>query len=116
MIYNFTGTNGDGAYPGAAVLLGKDGVLYGTTSYGGAATSGSPCSFEGAVGCGAVFELTPPATPGAPWTETILHSFTGQNGEGSNPGPLTLGLGDVLYGPTSGAGPADKFTIFALQP
>jgi hypothetical protein len=31
VIYNFTGTNGDGAYPGAGAAIGKGGVLYGTT-------------------------------------------------------------------------------------
>ncbi len=116
MIYLFTALNGDGAYPAAGVVLGKDGALYGTTTYGGSATSNSPCVYMGATpGCGTVFKLTPPTTPGGAWTETILHSFTGQNGEGSIPGPLTLSANGVLYGPTfSGGGGAG--TIFALQP
>lgn len=76
-----------------------------------------PAKWYGATGCGTVFELTPPATPGGAWTETILYSFTGQNGGGSTPGPLTLGpTGTVLYGPTSGGGTAGKGTIFALEP
>ena len=116
VIYSFTAANGDGAYLSAGVVLGKNGVLYGTTTYGGSATAGSPCSLFGPTGCGTVFELTPPSTPGGAWTETILYSFTGQNGEGSIPGPLTLGLGDVLYGPTETGGTAGKGTIFALKP
>jgi hypothetical protein len=116
VIYSFTGLNGDGASPAAGVVLGKNGVLYGTTTYGGSATSGCHDPNTGANGCGTVFELTPPAMPGGAWTETILHSFTGQNGEGSIPGPLTLGPTGVLYGSTLTGGTAGKGTIFAVEP
>jgi hypothetical protein len=116
VIYRFTGTNGDGAFPVAGVVLGKNGVLFGTTTFGGAATSGSPCMSQGATGCGTVFKLTPPSVPGGAWTETILHSFTGQNGEGSIPGPLTLGPTGVLYGPTWAGGTSGNGTIFAVVP
>ena len=64
MIYNFTGLNDDGASPAAGFAPGKDGVLYGTTSVGGGA---STCAYKGVQGCGAVFELMPPehwADPG----------------------------------------------------
>jgi len=116
VIYNFTAANGDGAFPVTGVVLGKNGVLYGTTGSGGA-ISGSPCSFFGIIaGCGILYELTPPASPGGPWTETILHSFTGQNGDGGIPGPLTVSPNGVLYGPTSSGGSAGNGTIFALEP
>ncbi len=117
VIYSFTGINGDGAYPSASVVIGKNGLLYGTTQYGGSATSGSPCSYYGASGCGTVFQLTPPTTPGGSWTETVLHSFTGQTGEGSIPmAGLTLSSSGVLYGTTSGGGTAGKGTVFSIQP
>ncbi|MGA2577024.1 MAG: choice-of-anchor tandem repeat GloVer-containing protein [Bryobacteraceae bacterium] len=117
VIYNFMGTNGDGAYPTAGVVLGEDGVLYGTTGYGGNATSGSPCnSYAGVTGCGTVFALAPPAAPGGAWTETILHSFTGQNGDGGNPGPLVISSTGVLYGPATSGGTAGAGTIFAVKP
>src|SRR4051812_568733 len=45
-------------------FVGKAGELYGTTY----------CCGEG-PGNGTVFELTPPAESGGPWTETVLHSF-----------------------------------------
>jgi hypothetical protein len=115
VIYSFTGTDGDGAYPAAGVVLGKNGVLYGTTTTsGGGATSA--CPFYGVAGCGTMFELTPPTTTGGAWTETILHSFTGENGEGSYPGPLVLNADGVLYGPTWSGGAAGAGTIFALKP
>jgi uncharacterized repeat protein (TIGR03803 family) len=117
VIYAFTGMNGDGAYPSASVVIGKNGVLYGTTQFGGSATSGSPCSYYGATGCGTVFQLTPPATPGGTWTETILHSFTGQNGDGSIPiAGLTRSSSGVLYGTASAGGAVGKGTVFSVTP
>jgi hypothetical protein len=120
MIYNFSGTDGDGAFPTAGVVLGENGVVYGTTGYGGSVTSGSPCIYYGAIsevtGCGTVFALTPPSSPGGPWTETVMHSFTGQNGDGGNPGPLVLSPNGVLYGPATSGGAAGAGTIFALKP
>ena len=93
------------------------GVLYGTTQYGGGPTSGSSCFETASNYCGTVFELTPPATPGGTWTETILHSFTDQNGEGSFPGSsLVWGPEGVLYGTTPVGGTAGAGTIFAVAP
>jgi uncharacterized repeat protein (TIGR03803 family) len=116
-IYNFTALNGDGAFPAAGLVMDENGVLYGTTTYGGSATSGSPCFYFGPTGCGTVFALTPPATPGGAWTETVLHSFTGQNGEGSVPMTgLTLNPTGSLFGTTSTGGTAGKGTVFAVKP
>lgn len=116
MLYSFTGLNGDGAFPKASVVVGKNGELYGTTEYGGSATSGTPCDFSGASGCGTVFELTPPTAPGAVWTERVLHTFTGKNSDGALPtASLTLSSTGVLYGTTS-AGGAGQGTVFAIKP
>ncbi|MGA2577839.1 MAG: choice-of-anchor tandem repeat GloVer-containing protein [Bryobacteraceae bacterium] len=120
VIYSFTGINGDGALPTAGLVLGENGVLYGTTGYGGSATSGSPCIYYGGIsettGCGTVFSLTPPAAPGRAWTETILHSFTGENGDGGNPGSLVMSSSGVLYGVATSGGTAGAGTIFAVKP
>lgn len=119
VIYNFTGANGDGALPTAKVVVGKSGALYGTTSAAGSAASASACpaSYYVFGNCGIVFELTPPSTPGGPWTETILHSFSGANGDGAIPlGSLTLSSGGVLYGTTSAGGTAGRGTVFAIKP
>lgn len=115
VLYAFKGTNGDGAYPSGSVLLGKNGVLYGSTSYGGLTGPGCQNRITSANGCGTVFELTPPTVPGGAWTETILHSFTAQNGDGSDPGQLTLAPNGVLYGPAASGG-VGSGTIFALKP
>jgi hypothetical protein len=85
VIYSFTGLSGDGAYAAANAAVGKNGTLYGTTQYGGSTTSACPGSYYVLPGCGIVFELTPSTTPGGQWTETILHSFSGQDGDGAIP-------------------------------
>lgn len=64
-------------------------MLYGTTYNGGTSNKGT------------VFTLTPPTTTGGPWTEAVLHSFTGS--DGSNPhAPVVMDSNGVLYGTTLG--------------
>ena len=118
MLYNFTGLGGDGAYPVSSVVVGKNGALYGTTENGGRSTSGSPpCGYQEFAGCGTVFELTPPATPGGAWTERVLHSFSGEHGDGAMPAAgLALSATGVLYGTTSGGGASGEGTVFAVKP
>ncbi len=116
MIYNFTGTNGDGAAPVSSAVLGANGALYGTTQYGGSTSSACQATFDNLSGCGTVFQLTPPTTPAATWTETVLHNFTGQNGDGAMPlAGLALSSTGVLYGTTS-AGGAGASVVFSIKP
>ena len=119
LIYNFTGANGDGAAPVAGVVVGKNGAIYGTTSSAGSATSDSTCpsSYYVIAGCGVVFELTPPSAPSGAWTETVLHSFSGANGDGAIPvAGLALSSTGVLYGTTTAGGTAGRGTVFAVAP
>ncbi|HXM44900.1 MAG TPA: choice-of-anchor tandem repeat GloVer-containing protein, partial [Bryobacteraceae bacterium] len=121
VIYNFTGIDGDGAQPVSSITVGKNGAIYGTTEAGGSVASDSACPgsalYQLYPGCGTVFELTPPSISGETWTETVLHSFSGQNGDGAIPvAGLVLSSGGVLYGTTSAGGTAGKGTAFALQP
>jgi uncharacterized repeat protein (TIGR03803 family) len=115
VIYNFTGQDGDGAYPKGPVVVGKNGVLYGTTEFGGIPNSN--CTEYGAQGCGIVFRLSPPVVSGSSWTETILHSFSGANGDGASPlGGLAIGSSGELYGTTSSGGAAGLGTVFVISP
>src|SRR5271157_3274072 len=79
-LYSFKGGN-DAAYPGARVIIGPDGSLYGTALGGGTGCGG--------VGCGAVFNLRPPATACktalCSWAETVIHRFAGDDGLGYSP-------------------------------
>jgi uncharacterized repeat protein (TIGR03803 family) len=114
VIYRFTGTDGDGAYPFGGVILASNGKLYGTTGFGGNATG---CSYFGASGCGTIFELTPPAMPTGAWTERVLHSFHGGSGEGIVPrAGLTLGPDGRLYGTTYHGGAYGLGTVFVATP
>jgi len=86
----------------AGVVMGPGGVLYGVTSSGGTGL----CGTNEAPGCGTVYSLTPPSSPGGSWTYTLLHTFSGD--DGSLPGAaLVIGPGGVLYGTTEHGGTVD---------
>jgi uncharacterized repeat protein (TIGR03803 family) len=100
VIYTFLGN--DGAFPAASLITDGNGNLYGTTSSGGLKAG---CS----GGCGTVFKLSPPATKGRVWTETVLHYFKGvPSGEGRGdaafPSDLVFGSDGNLYGMASSGG------------
>ena len=102
-LFDFTsGTTAQGT-----LAIGGDGVLYGTAVFGG---TGS-CITSQSTSCGTVFSLTPPASAGGAWTETVLHNFTGEDGAfpyagvaiGSGPGGIP-----ILYGTTRSGGGTDS--------
>lgn len=101
-LYSFQGGT-DGADP-SGLSLQPDGTLVGTTDRGGS----GPCTdpIDGSfVGCGTIFQLTPPTAAGGAWTEAILHSFT-RGSDGAIPVGNPLNVGGALYGVTvqGGAG------------
>lgn len=89
--------SGDGSAPVGGLVMDAAGNLYGTTAYDGA----GQCTLIGyVVGCGIVFEMSPPSQPGSAWTETVLYSFQGGN-DGSFPwGDLVFDKAGNLYGAT----------------
>ena len=111
-LYSFADDD-DGASPGARVVIGPNGTLYGTTSYGG----GNGC---GGNGCGTVFNLRPPLS--APisvlssWTEAVLHRFSGGT-DGALPiGDLVFDQAGNIYGTTAGGGSSQQGTVYELTP
>jgi uncharacterized repeat protein (TIGR03803 family) len=92
--------------------LGRNGVLYGTTQYGGNDTGGD-CIYYGAEHCGIVFELAPPKVSGDAWKESILYIFGGPSVPMAS---LTLSPSGVLYGTTWDGGTYGKGTIFSIGP
>ena len=73
ILYSFTGGL-DGAGPEAGLVIVGE-VLYGATNRGGAANLGT------------AYSLTPPQSPGGPWTETVLHSFGKEKFDGTTRRP-----------------------------
>jgi uncharacterized repeat protein (TIGR03803 family) len=112
-LWQFSGGS-DGAAPQAGLIVSPGGAMYGSTSAGG----GGNCS--GQDGCGTVFRLTPPATPPRTiredhWTETILYSFHGSDGN-SPTGNLAVDGSGNLYGSTvSGGGAGNVFKLSNLN-
>jgi hypothetical protein len=83
VLYNFQGGQ-DGASPQAQLTLGPNGSLFG---------------FDADGSQGTVFQLSPPATQGAPWTFQVIYVFT--NGEIANLADTYAPLiwhHDALYG------------------
>jgi hypothetical protein len=63
---------------------------------------------------GTVFKLTPPATTGGTWTESVLYNFTGGS-DGADPdaGLIAGASGGALYSTTHGGG-SGYGTVFEL--
>jgi uncharacterized repeat protein (TIGR03803 family) len=96
-LYVFSNT-GDGARPTAGLLMDSSGNLYGTTSGYLAGVYGN------------VFELSPPASEGGAWSETVLYTFQGTGSDGSYPfGGLVFDRAGNLYGTT-------ETSVFELSP
>jgi len=110
-LYSFGSHATDGGSPLAALIIDKNGNLYGTN--GGA-------RFRSLTGT--VFELSPPKAPGGAWTETLL--FDGSPSEvGEFPvGPVTMDAEGSLYGTTFAGGINNNYcsagcgTVFKLTP
>jgi uncharacterized repeat protein (TIGR03803 family) len=104
IVYRFKGGK-DGAYP-IARLIATNGVLYGTTQYGGLETA--LC----ATGCGTLFAMS---TDG---TKKTLHSFTygPKSTDGAYPAAGAAALGGKLYGTTPAGGRFGDGTVFVTDP
>ena len=96
VLYSFaSGT--DGAYPYTGVIMDKSGNLYGTTQLGGVNNMGT------------VFKLS------ANGTETLLHSFAEDGGDGFWPfGELIMDKSGNLYGTTAQGGANSAGMVFKL--
>jgi uncharacterized repeat protein (TIGR03803 family) len=98
VIYSFGGSPSDGANPHRAVAVAPtNGVLYGTTVYGGSAN------------LGVVYKLVPRAST---WTESLLHNFAGAPTDGGKPDGDLLLIGSNLYGTASVGGTTNNGTVF----
>lgn len=102
VLYSFTGgSEGGGMFLAEGLVIDPSGNIYGAALGGGA------------YGFGVVFQLTPGSD--GTWTETLLHTFTGQN-DGEFPyGRLLMDAQGHLYG-TAAGGPHDYGVLYGLAP
>jgi hypothetical protein len=130
ILHSFAGGT-DGATPNGGLVVDSKGAVYGTTFIGG-----YNCPHNSRQGCGTAFKLSPPATKGDRWTETVtkgdrwtetvLHRFKSET-DGANPaaGVVLDGRG-YLYGtsdatvfrmtpPKTGDGPWNQTILYALD-
>ncbi|MBV8530955.1 MAG: hypothetical protein JO104_06530 [Candidatus Eremiobacteraeota bacterium] len=108
--FNMTGSTSqrDGSIP-SGLMAGADGMLYGTTAYGGKYGS-TACDVEkGLTGCGTFFAFVP---RGKRWNETILYAFKGGSSDGAQPAGATPDGKGGFYGTTAGGGvgPCQAYT------
>jgi uncharacterized repeat protein (TIGR03803 family) len=102
-LHDFNGP--DGSAPAAGLISDASGNLYGTTSLGGTSTL---CT----SGCGVVFEMSNNA---GTWTETVLHSFNGNDGSNLQ-APLLMDAAGNLYGTaTSGTSQSKNGLVFKMS-
>jgi uncharacterized repeat protein (TIGR03803 family) len=104
LLYSFRGGN-DGRGPGGLLTLDASGNLYGTTWYGGGATS---CG----DGCGVVFQVNPSTRD-----ERVLHRFQRHDPkDGIGPSGVVFDTSGRLYGSTGYGGARGAGTIYELAP
>jgi uncharacterized repeat protein (TIGR03803 family) len=105
VLYAFKGGT-DGQDPFSRLIF-SNGVLYGSTQVGGTGSTNPLCVLNG---CGTVFKL---ASTSKGWTESVLHRFTGTDGE--NPGTLIMDSSGNFYGAAGQGGVGGLGTIFELS-
>src|SRR5262249_2867663 len=98
ILHSFGCNSTDGGYPYAGLIMDTAGNLFGATESGGANADG------------AVFELV---NSGGNYTESILHSFNGNDGQLPVGGLISDSLGN-LYGTTQRGGAYGFGTVFEL--
>jgi hypothetical protein len=99
ILHTFQGGLDDGANPSGGLVLDSAGNIYGVTAIGGSSEQEyQTCT----SGCGVAYKLTPPATAGGEWTETILHRFLTKEGAISPLGTLLFDAKGNLYGAAQG--------------
>ena len=124
LLHSFGQYPTDGVFPvDDGLTLDAKGNLYGATVAGGAYSIGGVyllCP----QGCGAAYEMSPPATSGGKWSERVIHSFgaTLVGGLGPEAGFIADADGN-LYGVTGGGGAYGTLangggggTVFELKP
>ena len=110
--YGWTEQTTDGSGPFSRVVIGSDGVLYGTTHSGG---DGNGC--RELHGCGILYSLKPPnADHRGGWQEAVLFMFGDLQGNNPDRGDLVFDSAGNIYGTTRNGGAYEQGTVYELTP
>jgi uncharacterized repeat protein (TIGR03803 family) len=107
ILYSFDETNFGAIRPDNGVVVGSNGILFGTTYIGGNDD------------VGAVFSLSPPVAPSTTWTQTRIYDFppgVQNNPSGTRPTGVVLGGRGDLFGATTYGGTKGFGDVFKLAP
>jgi uncharacterized repeat protein (TIGR03803 family) len=96
VVHNFTGGS-DGGSPVDGLMMSAKGILFGTTTGGGAA------------GLGTVFKI------GGHGTETVLHSFQGGSDGATPNGGVIDDASGTMFGTTTAGGASGAGTVYSLR-
>ncbi|HEX8816287.1 MAG TPA: choice-of-anchor tandem repeat GloVer-containing protein [Terriglobales bacterium] len=96
VLYNFSGP--DGSEPIGSLTIDANGILYGTTEFGG---------YTRGCDCGTVFKIDGDG-------ETVLHRFTGADGAVPSSGVI-VGPSGGIYGTASEGGPTGNGVVFKVE-
>jgi uncharacterized repeat protein (TIGR03803 family) len=109
-LYSFKGPSTDGYNRASTLAFDAAGALYGTTCLGGTSPANT----------GIAFKLTPPGAGQTGWTESVLLSFDGTNGNGAggfdDAASLLVSSSGAVYGTASGTPVAGYGLIYRLNP
>ena len=105
VLYSFQAAP-DGAQPLAGLTIGADGVLYGTTNGGGA--------FQ--LGTIFVLRRTMISSMSSAWKETVLHSFSGPDGQSPQSTLVSNGALTFYGSTTAGGSGGGGGVIYELAP
>jgi uncharacterized repeat protein (TIGR03803 family) len=102
VLHAFTSTGIDGRLPNAAIVINKQGTIYGVTQQGGTWDSG------------VIYQVEPGT--GGTYAEAVLYSF-GDNEDASTPnGSLVLDSTGALYGAAAAGGAFNQGAVFKFIP
>src|SRR5262249_10982110 len=94
--------NTDGGLPVGKLLIGPDGIVYGSTIAGGSGSCDDGVGHP--IGCGTIFELIPPAPGLTSWTQKVIYNFNGVPDAAAPDGGLIQDNAGNLYGMTIAGG------------
>jgi uncharacterized repeat protein (TIGR03803 family) len=102
VLYEFTGSNGDGNGPHGHLAFDAKGNIYGTTQGGGV------------NGTGTVYELSP--KKGGGWKEKVIYTFSATGADGIAPSAgMTIAADGTMYSTTPDGGAFGAGTVFSLK-